>query len=293
MKAIFLIPLFLVSQLMTGQDLDIVSVNYSISRLKHNDSVASAQQAEVKIRYPLFKNDIHLILGSLGYKNLNLNEILDPELNSVHAVTANLAWQKQLSEKSSFTIVTQFGLFSDMKDISEKDFRYSVGFRYKQTHSAKLKTGYGLGYARQFFGNQVIPFIEVDFRPNKRWSFTGQLPMKPKVLYHFNEKFRVGLELSGDASSYRLSESTFQDNFIQLNQWLLLSKMEYKLAKSLLLSVDLGYNIKQSYRMFENTSNNTWTIFTIPLGKKPEPDAIIDGKGPYCNIGLRFGIFKS
>lgn len=86
---------------------------------------------------------------------------------------------------------------------------YAVaGFRFQ--HSAHFATGWGLGYGHQFFGHQIVPFIEIDYRSmGSRWSVTGQFPIKPKILYRVSARFSAGLELSGEAASFRLTDKNY------------------------------------------------------------------------------------
>lgn len=208
-----------------AQEKDFASINYSYSKVKYNDTLAKANQLEIKIKYPLLVKDRNTFVGIISFKNLNLNNFPVQYVASIQGIAFQMLWQKKISENKKIDVFNQVGLFSDMADITTKDFRYGIGFRVKTKHNSKLTTGYGLSYSKQFFGNQIIPFIDIDYRPNNKWSLAGQLPMKPKILYHFNEKIKVGFELSGEAASYRFSEIEFQNKFIQVNQWTGLPKL--------------------------------------------------------------------
>jgi hypothetical protein len=168
-----------------------------------------------------------------------------------------------------------------------------VGFRYRYKHSSRLSTGWGLAYSRQFFGNQIIPFIDVDYRPGEKWSISGQIPIRPKVLYHFSTRLRAGIELNGEAASYRLSVTGRNDHFIQINQWMGLGKLEYQFAKLWQLNVGIGRSFKQSYRLYSDASTTPWTIITIPLGERPDPVQRIDSRGLNIQFGFSFCPFSA
>lgn len=275
-----------------AQDRDLASIHYSISKLKYNDTVAHAKQLDIKFRLPLYQKSNNTFLATIGYKNVGLNNFPESYTQNLHGITLQTIWLHKLSNKKSIAIFAQAGLFTDMTDISANDFRYAAGFRYRYKHSDKLTTGWGLAYSRQFFGNQVVPFIDVDYKPNDQWGITGQFPIKPKILYHFNKKLSAGIELNGEAASYRLSATKKNNQFIQINQWTGLGKLEYQFAKAWQFNFGIGRNFKQAYKLYNDASTTPWTIITIPLGEKPEPVQKTDSKGLNVQLGISFNPFN-
>lgn len=269
-----------------AQDKDLVTVNYVISKVKYSDTSASVKQFDVKLRLPIYQKKGSTIGSTVGYKNVSLSNFPATYRSSLHGLTIQGAWLYRLSAKQSLAMFAQAGLFSDMKDLDGKDCRYGVGFRYRYKHSYKLSTGWGLAYSRQFFGNQIIPFIDVDYKPNEEWSISGQIPIRPKVLYHFSPKLRAGIELNGEAASYRVSVTDKNDHFIQINQWMGLCRLEYQFAKLWQLNFGIGRNFKQSYKLYNNSSTTPWTIITFPLGARPDPVQKIDSRG----LNVQFGV---
>lgn len=286
-----LLTTFLFANSLIAQDRDLWTVNYAVSTLKYNNTVANANLFDVKLKLPVFQKKHHTIVGLVGYKNLSLQNFPADYSGNLQGLTFQGAWIYKLSDRKNLTFFVQTGLFSDLQDVSGKDFRYTGGFRYRVKHSEKLSTGWGLAYSRQFFGNQIIPFIDVDYRLNDKWSITGQFPIKPKVLYHFDDKWSAGIELSADASSYRLSATERDNQFIQVNQWTGLAKLEYQHAKRWQLNIGVGKNFKQNYKLYDEAATTPWTIITLPLGKKPDPVYEISNKGLNIQIGISFKPF--
>lgn len=283
-----LLLLFSIAKVAVGQERDLATVSYGVSVLKYHDTSATARQLDVKFRMPLYQKHKSVLGTTIGYKNTCLNQFPGTLAATLHGFVFQGAWMYKVTARRSLTLFAQAGLFSDMKDISGNDFRYSAGFRYRFKHSDKLSTGWGLAYSRQFFGNQVVPFIDVDYRPTDKWRITGQFPIKPKILYNFNEKLSAGLELIGDAASYRLSATERDNQFIQINQWTGLAKLEYQFAKSWLFTVGAGRNFKQTYKLYDDASTTTWTIVTFPIGNKPDPVQKIESGGLNIHFGIAF-----
>lgn len=240
-----------------SQDRDFATIHYTLSRLNYGDTAAHAKQLDIKFRLPAYRNNKNISGITPGYKYVLLDHFPGSYSPNLHGITLQGTWIHRFNNRQTITLFAQAGLFSDMKDISAKDFRYTAGIRYRQKHSVKLTSGWGLAYSRQFFGNQVTPFIDVDYQPNERWSISGQFPIKPKILYHFNKKLSAGIEVNGEVTSYRLSATEKNNRFIQINQWAGLVKLEYKLAKAWQLHFGIGENFKQSYKLYDNASTNS------------------------------------
>ncbi|MBO9564329.1 MAG: hypothetical protein J7621_16210 [Niastella sp.] len=275
-----------------AQDKEAISITYGVSRLHYHDTAAGMRQLEVKARLPLLHQGGNMLVVGMNYKLLSPDDLPAAYGDALHGASVQVAWIARLNERKSLTVFAQAGLFSDMQDISAKDLRYGLGIRYRVRHSDKLATGWGLGYSRQFFGNQLVPFIDLQYMPNQHWSISGQFPIKPKVLYHFNDQVAVGLEVSGDGSSYRLSHDKNNDQFVQVNQWAALARLEYRFASSWLLTLGLGSNLRQSYRLYNDASNIPWTIITVPLGDRDAPVQEIKSRGLQLQVGFAFSPFR-
>ncbi|HTN45823.1 MAG TPA: DUF6268 family outer membrane beta-barrel protein [Flavipsychrobacter sp.] len=274
-----------------AQERDLADINYAVSRLKYNDTLADVRQLDLKLRMPLYQKHKSLLGATVGYKNVSLHHFPDSYTTALHGIIFQGAWLHKVTARRSLTLFAQAGLFSDMEDISGKDFRYSAGFRYRFKHSDKLSTGWGLAYSRQFFGNQIVPFIDVDYQPNEKWSITGQFPVKPKVMYNFNQKLSAGLELNGEVASYRLSAAERSSQFIQINQWTGLVKLEYQFARAWQLNLGIGKNFKQSYKLYNDASTIPWTIITFPIGEKADPVQKLESSGFNVQLGVSFNPF--
>lgn len=286
---LFLLPVFR----SIAQDKDLATVNYAISKVSYNDTSAGAKQFDVKFRLPVYQQNRSTLGGTIGYKSVSLHDFPASYTSSLHGITLQGAWLYKFSAQQSLAVFAQTGLFSDMKDVDGKDIRYGFGFRYRYKHSYKLSSGWGLAYSRQFFGNQIIPFIDVDYRPNENWSISGQIPIRPKVLYHFSTKLRAGIELNGDAASYRLSQTGRNNQFMQINQWMGLGKLEYQFAKLWQLNFGIGRSFNQSYKLYNNASTTPWTIITFPLGARPDPVQRINSRGLNIQLGVSFCPFAA
>lgn len=284
--------IFLVLSQSYAQDRDLITINYSISKLKYNDTTADSRLLDLKFRIPVYHKESHTFLASLNYKYLALDHFPASYSDNLQVTSVQFLYNKKLSATKNISVFGQFGLFSDFKDLNGKDYRYGFGINYNIKHNTNLSMGWGILYARQFFGSQIVPFINIDYQISKKWKLSGQLPVKEKLLYQINPKISAGIELNGQGSSYRLSENANQNNYVKIIQWDLLSKFEYQFAKSWQLNLGIGSNLTERYQLYEDSTHSPLTIITIPLGRKAEPLQEIKSKGFTAQLGVSYGIFK-
>lgn len=289
-KCLLAIAVSFFAQAIAAQDSpELASVGYAISRLKKQDSTYSTEILEVSARFPVYQKGGNRVAGVFNYKNVVLDGFPMGFASPLQGFSLNLGWETLLTERKSLAFYVQNGLFPDFKDISGKDTRYGMGFRYKVRRSQKFSTGFGLGYARQFFGNQIVPFIYLHYQPNERLTLSGQFPMRPKLQYQVNPKNTFALELVGDASSYRLAE-TLGNGIVQVSQWRAAVKWERKAFRYFEFFAGLGINLRNTYKQYGDADKVRWTVFTLPIGEKQAPAAELSGRGAFMQLGLHLAV---
>lgn len=275
----------------SAQDREIAGVSYSYAPLKNDGTRASIQQVEARIRFPVSSGKKSHLMGSVTYRRAAFNDFGSFTELPLQGISTQLAWQHQINGNRQILLFAQTGVFSDLADISGKDVRSSAGFRYRVRQSPSVKYGFGLAYARQFFGNQIIPFIDFDWQPGNRLHVYGQFPVKPRVEYSLADNWVLGTGLLGEASSYRLSAKNDQNQFVQNTQWGLNVYAERTIHKSLILHVGTGSYLKRSFRKYNDTDHSPWTVITVPLGTKPDPVMKADSRSWFFELGVSYTLF--
>lgn len=231
----------------------------------------SAQTFNANARFPLLKN----MFGNVMYRHLSLED------HTVQSGSMQLFYNIKFSERKSLVLIGTGGLYNE-------GWRYGAGFRYMYKHSSKVNAGIGLMYNKQFFGNQLIPFFDISYEPSGKWTISGLFPIKPKVMYHFNKVLSAGMEITGEASSYRMTAT-----YLRNNQWTGLCRLEWLFTKRLLLSAGIGRNFINRYQFFDNDAKTGWTVITIPLSEKAQPVYEKESKGISANIGLSLRVNRN
>lgn len=254
MKHIITVLALISGHTLLAQDQNIAGVNYAYNKADYD-----AQQANAFVKFPLTTN----LGGILSYHHLHVYH------HTFQSIATQLFYKYQ-----SWALIGTVGLY-------EQGWRYGLGCRYLYKYSDHLRTGIGLMYNRQFFGNQLIPFLDVNFEPDPHWTLSGIFPIRPKIMYHFDKKISAGVEVMGEANSYMM-EAYYMRN----NQWTGLLKFEWIFSRYLQLNVGVGKNMINRYQLFEKNAKIDWTIITIPVGERIVPVQEVDVKGLNATMGL-------
>lgn len=269
---------------------DLFGISSGSDKIKNDSVKGKIKHIDVFLNFPIYRDEKKTAGGRLQFKSRSISG-LDPALSKdLYSADVFVFWQLKIKQRYKVYFFAQIGAYSDFKDISEEDFRYSFGARYTIQHNDNLKTGWGISYNRQFYGHQLNPFISVDYQITPKLQLAGLLPIRPKLIYTINDQLSWTNEIVAGAGSYRLSADEESSRFIRINNWYGMSSLEYKLAGHHKLSLGIGYDFINNLRLYEDTADNNWSIFTFDLRQKTEPIREIKSGGLRFNIGYSFGL---
>lgn len=269
---------------------DLFGVSYGSDKIKNDSVKGKIKDIDAFLNFPIYRDNEETVGGRLQFKSRSISS-LDPAFSKdLYGTDFFVFWQLKIKQKYKLYFFAQIGAYSDFKDISEEDFRYSLGARYTIQHNDNLKTGWGISYSRQFYGHQLNPFISFDYQITPKLQLTGLLPIRPKLIYTINDKLSWTNEIFASAGSYRLSASEDNSRFIRINNWYGMSSLEYKLSGNHKISLGIGYDFINSLKLYEDNTATNWSIFTFDLRQKSEPIQEIRSRGLRFNIGYSFGL---
>lgn len=273
-------------------DMDLLHIKYKISPLNTQGINSMINIFDVDIKYPILIKNNYKLFGRASYETLWTKDDTLFGGSTLHGISSQLALTKNIRKKTSLLLFGNTGVYSDFKDINGKDLRFSLGVRIKKRVKENFSYAYGLSYSRQFFGNQIVPFIEIDWQPNERVRVFGPFPVRPKIEVKVTPMLILGAGIQGDASSYRLSKKYNDSRFVQINQWGINLYGRKKIEKSLSLYAAVGYSLRRSFKEYNDTDNIPWTIITIPLGDRTNPISKINNNNYTFEIGLSYGLSR-
>lgn len=277
---------------------EMAQISYIYMPVKLGDTSASARVLDIEFAMPVYRRPKESLMLKLDFGQMTFHQFRNVDDETLYGLALQGAYSRKFNDTTkTFTLMGQVGIFSDMEDVSGEDIRGTIGFQYKYARSERLKYGLGLAYSNQFFGHQISPYVTFDYRPSKRWDIYGQFPTNIRAAYAVTEKDNIALGIRGFTRSYRLSSKKSHseyDNsgFIQITQWSANLYYEHTFAKNFLLTGSAGYAVINKFQQFDyipGSMLNSWTIITVPVGKKrPDPSQEISKAGMVFRLSLSY-----
>ncbi|UII25659.1 DUF6268 family outer membrane beta-barrel protein [Fulvivirga maritima] len=247
------------------------------------------QQIQAKILLPVIVNEKYIFGTGVGFLQ---EDIHSTEINfndKLYSVGIPLLYQYRFNKASSLQLIGNISINSQFDDVVFDDAVYIAGASYTKQYSEKLKLGYGIIYIHQFFGNQIVPIINVNYKPNNKWNISGRFPANMKGIYSINEKHSIGLEWMWLANSFRLDNLVYEEAYVKNKNAMAELFYRLRLWKSSVLQIGKGYNNK-FYEVYTEESNQL-NLFTKPLNQNLTPIQEFENKGLFFNIGVHYIIF--
>ena len=288
-KILFLVLLFPISVL--AQVKDQFSLNYSSSSIKSADTSHSVKVFDAFFAFPIIDNDQNKLTGAINYRQVWLENFGNIYPGEVYGTAVRLNYQRKINAEHQFRVFGQLGAFSDYRNLSGNDLQWTFGTEYITQHQGGYRFGLGIVYAKQFYGSEIAPLIELDEQLSERWRVSGIFPVNPKLEYLLSKKSRTGIELNVDTRTYRFSSAGDDNQYLRTTQYNFMLFYKYEVFKNWSITVKGGVNPKQQVEIYNDSNSSTWTLITIPLGKKPVPVESLHSSSLDGQIGIAYKIF--
>ncbi|WP_318342840.1 DUF6268 family outer membrane beta-barrel protein [Flagellimonas baculiformis] len=283
-KRLFGLTMTSISLACLGQEGNPVQISYSHAPLENVED-GSVSQWEARVVLPIKRGDKLMLFTGLHYNGQSLENFPMNIGDRIYLVEVPSGLRMKLNDTDNLFLASRISLGSDLEDISSEDFTFSLGVGINRKISEKLTMGLGIGYSHQLFGNQLLPFVNFDYKPKEQIHFNGKFPIEGKLTWSMGSRNSVGMEWNIGVNGFRLSEEDFNSEYIRhsnLNSGLF---YQYRLYKGLHLKLSGGV-IGQKYQRFGKGDSNGWTIVTIPLSNQHEPLEELESKGLFVQMGL-------
>jgi|GEM_PF-3331753 len=266
-----------------SQDKDLFHIDYTYTPVRSNDTSASAKIANVKIRMPVYKkNDLFVLTGE-SYRNVSMKDMPNVFNRQLHNVNIDLVGVYKINEVNSVSLAGVVSLNSEWRDIGSEDLIYSMAGSFHIKYSEYSRMGMGLAFSRQFFGNQVVPLLDMDYYINERWRITCRLPIHGRLVYTTGKRSTFGGGWDLWIISFRMAET---DDYIRLKQLSCIAYYEYRFWKNWRLNFTAGFIPTQEFGLYKSNNTRGWTLLTTPIGEAPEPIQQVNNKGFILQTGL-------
>ncbi|NJK95245.1 MAG: hypothetical protein HC905_10315 [Bacteroidales bacterium] len=234
---------------------------------------------ELSLTYPVFRKEKTIVAAGIitdWYRNNLSGDSIG--LRNLYRLSIPLMLQISLGEKYKLNIIADPSLSSDFEDISSKDFRYNAAIRLARNKKTGMLWSAGIGISKQFFGIQVVPFYQANIPITSRLSFSGALPMKPRLTIEISPEKQVGFAVAASAGSFRLSAAK-DGQYADIKQGEAFFFYQQKLAGNFHLGINAGRTFINRIRVFGKDQKIPLRLFLYDFGHERTPSASWNSNG--------------
>ena len=277
MKKLFTIYLALISLFSAyAQDrLDLFTLSGRYGFPSSYDSIYQGKGTETGIMASLVA-PAKLSEKSIWYSSLNYfywgvdndEEMAEDIMNpiQVHGFILRTGLIQTLEKDRTLQVLFAPRLMTDFNGVDGDHLQMGGIVLYEKKYSDKLKIGYGALYNQEFFGPNLVPLINLDWKLSERWSITGLLPIYAKVKYKFSDRLDGGLSHFGLVTSYRLGDPEYEGDYLERKSIDEALYARYQLFGDFFLEGRFGYALGRSYKQYEADQKVDFTLPLISIG---------------------------
>jgi hypothetical protein len=289
MKHLLPIAMTLLPFLAMAQDKEPFNLSWRYTPVKTGDTAHHIQDVDVSLAVPIRHNEKSTLDGVIAYRQITLGNFGERYPGTVYGTSASLNYLTRFNGDHQLRLFGRAGFDGDFKDGLSNDFRWTAGFEYFSSYGQNGKLGLGLAYSRQFFGNELIPLLEINKQLTERLRLYGVFPTKPRLEYTLDSRSKAGVGLNLEVSSYRLSGDNSAD-YLKTTLWNGLLYYQYSIYKHWSINVSGGYYVSQKYEIFNQANTSSWTLLYLPIGKQLNPVYSVNKSAVNFQIGIVYSI---
>mgnify|MGYP003933264357 CR=1 FL=1 len=184
----------------------------------------------------------------------------------VHGFILRTGLIRELDNGRSFQLIFAPRFMTDFKNVSSDHIQLGGIVTYGKRYSEKLKLGFGALYNHEFFGPNLVPLIDLDWKLNDKWTISGLFPVYGKVKYRFSDRLDGGWSHFGLVTTYRLGDSNYEGDYIDRRSIDETLYARYRLFGDFFLEGRMGYALGRSYTQYDADQKVDFTLPLISIG---------------------------
>ena len=276
-KPIFVIILNLIFSLpnFAQERLDIFTLSGQYGSPVSYDSIYEGKGTETGMMASLVA-PARLSEKSIWYSSLNYfywgvdnDEEMDESIMNhirVHGFILRTGLVKTLENGNVLQLIFAPRLMTDFKSVDTDHLQLGGIATYKIEFSERLIMGFGLMFNQEFFGPNLVPLVDLDWKLSEKWSLTGLFPIYGKLKYKFSERLDGGWSHFGLVTSYRVGDPDYQGDYIDRRSIDETLYARYRLFGDFFLEGRLGYALGRSYKQYSSDQKVDLTLPLISIG---------------------------
>lgn len=209
--------------------------------------------------------------SSLNYFYWSVNnseDMPDDVMNpiQIHGFILRTGLIQKFEKDRSLQVLIAPRLMTDFRNLDVDHLQMGGLVVYEKKYHEKLRMGFGALYNQEFFGPNLVPLVNLDWKINNKWSIVGLLPIYAKIKYKFTERLDGGLSHFGLVTTYRLGDPDYEGDYIERKSIDEALYARYQLFGDFFLEGRFGYALGRSYKQYEADQKVDLSIPLVTFG---------------------------
>lgn len=272
----FLWPIIFAGTTLTGQSIDLFTLSGQWSPPSEYETVAGTATeitGLLNIKLPvIFKNEKNIWYTELTYNHFNVNSTnssIDSVANPIklHGVILQTGLVHRLDDRRALQLLFAPRLMGDFGNLTKDHLQLGLVGLYEQKFSKRLLMRFGALYNDDLFGPMLVPLIYLDWQLGQsKWFIKGLVPIYAKVGYRFSENFSAGISQFGLVTSYALSNTNYDTDYIERKSIDITAFGRYRISGNFHLEARFGYALSRDYGQYAKGDEMDFRIAIVRIG---------------------------
>lgn len=274
-----------------SQELSPLALSFNRFSNEHSDKPLLSN-ANLSVNFPYYHDSTFVALVGLNIRYYNYQLPEDSLMNSHSFYAFSIPFKSilKLSENKILTVLFEPCLSSDMKGISNDDFRFNSAIIYGNPLTQNGALQVGLGISKLFNNNYfIIPLFFFNLPINNSLRFSGSFPLKQKLTYTLNDKHLLGLSTGFTNASFRMSEAS-NNRSVNMQQLGVELFYQRKIQKHLKIELSCGYKSLRT-SVYNKQDHTSYTFFPFNWDKMGNTLETIKSTGTTLQISFYYSLF--
>ncbi len=256
---------------------DVVSVQTSSANQFpfNDDEKVSLKQNWIGFNFNYAKklNSNNIFVATAGFEQFlfsNNDSLRTQSFNSFYLpLTIRHTW-KDTTWTTSFSYIPKLHSYTPIS-INENTMQQGGAIVVSHAINNHFKYSIGFYFNQEFFGNNLLPLLGMEWKASPRLNLFGLLPNKFIVDYRVNRVFHTGFAFKGITTSFRFKPSSYAD-YYRMDEGQLKLFTDFYITKTLVFNFEGGVIVNRRYDVkFKDTNPSSLyrarksTIFKLGL----------------------------
>jgi hypothetical protein len=194
-----------------------------------------------------------------------MNEVIMNPID-VHGFILRTGIIQELKNGHTLQLILAPRFMTDFRNVNTTHLQFGAIATYGKQQNEGLRLGFGALFNQEFFGPNLVPLIDLEWKLNHKWTLVGLFPVYGKLKYQVHQKLDLGWSHFGLITTYRLGDPSYEGDYIDRRSIDEALYARYQLFGDFFMEARVGYSFGRSYTQYASDQKVDFTLPLISIG---------------------------